>query len=89
MAETPTWKRDILVLLAALGEEHGAHKELDLRVALRDDGGQRPLEEDVSVGRLVVSEPRGVQGHLKAQGSAPLKVLRGACVCGQVSQLVS
>ena len=74
MAETPTWKRDILVLLAALGEEHGAHKELDLRVALRDDGGQRPLEEVAAPALALIRQYQtsGVKNRIST-------IPRGAC----------
>ena len=66
--------------LATLGEEHGAHEELDLRVALGSDGGHGPLPELLHTAGLVVGKPRGVLGHVETQGFAPLEGLRGARV---------
>ena len=80
LAETSARKCDIAVLLATAREEHGAHEELDLRVALGSDGGHGPLPELLHAARLVVGKPRGVLGHVETQGFALFEGLRRARV---------
>lgn len=80
LTQTATRQSDVLLRFAASGEEHGAHEELGLRVAVDHYGGGPPQVEGLDVLGFGLGEPRGVVGGVETEFPAPLVRLRRAHV---------